>query len=92
MLEERPVACCTRWTYACSAAAAVHDRRGQGIFGPARWQVSRSCADRALEKFCFRGSFDALAINKQILSQRQELHHESEKGVAHAAMPSEKDA
>ena len=36
--------------------------------------------------------YDALAINKQILSQRQKLHHDSEKGVAHAAMPGEEDA
>ena len=35
---------------------------------------------------------DALAINKNIVSQRQKLHHDSEMGVAHAAMPGEEDA
>ena len=37
--------------------------------------------------------YDALAINKQIFSQPNEkLHHDSKKGVAHAAMPGEEDA
>ena len=31
--------------------------------------------------------YDALAIIKQIPSQRRKLHHDSEKGVADAAMP-----
>ena len=35
---------------------------------------------------------DALAINKNIVSQRQKLHHDSEMGVAYAAMPGEEDA
>ena len=36
--------------------------------------------------------YDALAIIKKIPSQRRKLHHDSEKGVAHAAMPGEEDA
>ena len=36
--------------------------------------------------------YDALAINKQIMGQRQKLHRDSEIGVAHAAEPGEEDA
>ena len=31
--------------------------------------------------------YDALAINKQVMSQRQKLHRDSTTGVAHAAEP-----
>ena len=36
--------------------------------------------------------YDALAINKQVMSQRQKLHRDSTTGVAHAAEPGEEDA
>ena len=36
--------------------------------------------------------YDALAINKQVMSQRQKLHRDSTTGVAHAGEPGEEDA
>ena len=33
--------------------------------------------------------YDALAINKHIVNQRQKLYHERTNGAAHAAMPGE---
>ena len=36
--------------------------------------------------------YDALALNKQILSQRQKLHRDSTTGVANAAEPGEEAA
>jgi len=54
-----------------------------------RYDASSSATDYLLETAVV---YDALAIIKQIPSQRRKLHHDSEKGVAHAAMPGEEDA
>jgi len=72
-----------------AASSAAFSSASCYFLSSAAASASSSATDYLLETAVV---YDALAIIKQIPSQRRKLHHDSEKGVAHAAMPGEEDA